>query len=57
MDVSVYGRFLPGQTLEQAQAELSPVAAAGSPGGPEPTTGVRLESAARREARGAVRRG
>ena len=32
--VSVYGRTLPGQSLEQTQAQLSPVAAAGSPGGP-----------------------
>jgi predicted permease len=52
MDVSVYGRSLPGQTLEQAQAELSPVAAAGSPGGREPTTGVRLESASSRFSHG-----
>jgi predicted permease len=48
VDVSVYGRTLPGQTLEQTQAQLSPVAAAGSSGGPQQTTGVRLESAASR---------
>jgi predicted permease len=46
VSVNVYGRTLPGQSLAHTQAQLSQVAAAVSPGGPEQTTGVRIVSAA-----------
>jgi predicted permease len=48
MGVSVYGRTAAGETLEQAEARLGAVAAAVSSGGPEQTTGVRLELASSR---------
>jgi predicted permease len=52
VSVNVYGRMLPGHSLDQTQAQLSLVAAAASPGGPEQTTGVRLVSASSRFSEG-----